>query len=125
MVVLSGESDASVVAESTATLTMQIAAGARHLTVDLSGLRFADSVSTQTFVQADRALKADGGTMELVAPQPAVARVLSLLGVNQSITVRPGTTAPGALQGASAETDEPGRSPQIDAHLSLLREETA
>jgi anti-anti-sigma factor len=74
-VVLSGESDVSAAAELTAAPTMQIVADARHLTVDLSGLRFADSASIQAFVRADRALKADGGTMELVTPEPAVARV--------------------------------------------------
>jgi anti-sigma B factor antagonist len=112
--VLSGESDVSAAAELTAAPTMHIAADARHPTVDLSRLRFADSASIQAFVRADRVLKADGGAMELVAPQPAVAQVLSLLSADQFIAVRP-APAPGALEGASAETDETSRSRQVDA----------
>ena len=91
---LSGESDVSAAAELTAALTIQVAVGVRHLTVDLAGLRFADSASIQAFVQADRALKASGGALELAAPQPTVARVLSLLGVDQFITVRPHVAVP-------------------------------
>ena len=38
---LSGEADLTTVAELTGALSAQLAAGARHLTVDLSRLRFA------------------------------------------------------------------------------------
>src|SRR5579863_5938315 len=114
VLVLSGESDVSTAAELTAALTMQVAAGVRYLTIDLSGLGFADSASIQAFVQADRAFKARGGAMELVAPQPTVARVLSLLGVDQFITVRPRAAAR-ALEDTSGGTAEPGGSRQSDA----------
>ncbi len=74
-------------------LTAQLASGARHLTVDLSGLRFADSAVIRELVMADRKLKDQGGGLELANPQPAVARALSLLGVDQMIEVRDGTNA--------------------------------
>ena len=106
VLVLSGESDISAAAELTV-LIMQLAAGARHLTVDLSGLRFADSASIQAFIRADRALKASGGTLVLLAPQPVVARVLTLLGVDQLITVHPGPD-PGTGEDASVETGRSG-----------------
>ena len=35
------------------------------------------------------ALRAQGGTLELVDPQPNVARILVLLGIDQVLTVRP------------------------------------
>ena len=93
VVTLSGEADVTTVAELSEALTAQLASGARHLTVDLSGLRFADSAVIRELVMADRKLKDRGGGLELANPQPAVARALSLLGVDQMIEVRDGTNA--------------------------------
>lgn len=86
MVALSGEADVTTVPELTAALAAQ-AEGVRHLTVDLSGLRFADSASIAVLISASRALKARGGTLDLDHPQPALARVLTILGVDQVIPV--------------------------------------
>ena len=93
VVTLSGEADVTTVAELSEALTAQLAVGARHLTVDLSGLRFADSAVIRELVMADRRLKDRGGGLELANPRPAVARALSLLGVDQVIEVRDGTNA--------------------------------
>ncbi|HMI27143.1 MAG TPA: STAS domain-containing protein [Streptosporangiaceae bacterium] len=90
---LSGEADLTTVAELTEALTAQLAIGARHLTVDLSRLRFADSAVIRELVLADRRLKERGGRLALAHPQPAVARVLSLLGVDQAIEIRDGMSA--------------------------------
>ena len=92
---LSGEADLSVAGQVSDALNTQISAGARHLTVDLSGLRFADSAAIGTLVDAHLTLKNQGGTLELSGVQPAVARALSLLGVDQVIAVRP-QPSPGA-----------------------------
>ena len=93
---VSGETDVTTVAELSEALTAQLADGTRHLRVDLSGLRFADSSAIRALVLAGRTLKQRGGALELANPQPVVARALSLLGVDQAITIR---------GGASAETD--------------------
>src|SRR6185437_312723 len=90
---LSGEADLTTVAELTEALTAQLAIGARHLTVDLSRLRFADSAVIRALVLADRTLKQRGGGLALAHPQPVVARALSLLGVDQAIEVRDGLSA--------------------------------
>jgi anti-sigma B factor antagonist len=88
VLMLSGEADLTTVAELTDALTAQLATGARHLTVDLSRLRFADSAVIRALVLADRTLKNRGGGLTLAYPQPGVARALSLLGVDQAIEVR-------------------------------------
>ncbi len=93
VVTLSGEADITTVAGLSEALTAQLASGTRHLTVDLSGLRFADSAVIRELVMAGRKLKDRGGGLELADPQPAVARALSLLGVDQAIEVRDGTSA--------------------------------
>jgi anti-sigma B factor antagonist len=90
---LSGEADITTADELSDALAAQLATGAPRLTVDLSGLRFADSTVIRALVLADRTLKGRGGGLELVRPQPAVARAMSLLGVDRVIEVRDGTSA--------------------------------
>jgi anti-anti-sigma factor len=97
---LSGEADLTTVAELTEALTAQLANAASHLTVDLSRLRFADSAVIRALVLADRTLKKRGGGLTLAYPQPVVARVLSLLGVDQAIEIRNPMSA-----GAGADPD--------------------
>ncbi len=88
VVKLSGECDVSVAGQLSDALDAQLASGARHLTVDLSGLRFADSASIRVLVRTHQVLKERGGTLELAFPQATVSRVLSLLGVDQVLPVR-------------------------------------
>lgn len=86
---LSGEADTSVVGQLSDALNALIAGDTPHLTIDLSGLRFADSAAIRTLTEAHLALKGQGGILELAEPQPLVARTLSLLGIDQVILVRP------------------------------------
>lgn len=98
---LAGEADTSVAGQLSDALNAQISGGTRHLTVDLSGLRFADSAAIRTLVDAHLALQGQGGILELANPQPLVARTLSLLGIDQVIPVRPQAgPAGGSLQNA-------------------------
>ena len=96
---LSGEADTSVADQLSDALSAQISGDTRHLTVDLSGLRFADSAAIRTLMDAHLALKGQGGVLELADPQPLVARTLRLLGIDQVIPVRPqagpGSAGPG------------------------------
>ncbi|MBO0822739.1 MAG: STAS domain-containing protein [Actinobacteria bacterium] len=87
VVKLSGECDMSVSGQLSDALAAQIDGGAQHLTVDLSGLQFADSACINTLVQAHLVLTERGGTFELAYPQPKVARALGLLGVDQTLPV--------------------------------------
>jgi anti-anti-sigma factor len=93
VVLLSGEADLTNVAQLSDALNAQITAGTTILTVDMSGLRFADSASVAALVRAARRMKNQGGRLELRCPQAGVARTLSLLGVDQFLTVRGGPDA--------------------------------
>lgn len=86
--VLSGEADLTTLGQLNSALDAHLHDGARCLTVDVSGLRYADSASITALVRAGRALRAKGGELELLHPQPAVARILSLTGVDQLLVVR-------------------------------------
>lgn len=83
VITLYGEADLSSAAQLSALITAQLPEGAGYLTIDVSGLSFADSATIRVLVLAARTLKEQGGTLALRYPQPAVARVLALTGAEQ------------------------------------------
>jgi stage II sporulation protein AA (anti-sigma F factor antagonist) len=88
VVILSGETDLTSTGQLSALITAQLSGGTRQLTVDVSGLRFADTASIRTLVLAARTLKERGGSLVLLRPQPPLARMLDLLGAAQMFTIR-------------------------------------
>lgn len=102
VLMLSGEADITTLAQLEDALSAQLAAGAGILTVDLSGLGFADSATIGALIRAARTLKSQGGRLDLARPQPALARMLALLGVDKVVPIRddvPGhAPAPGCHQ---------------------------
>jgi anti-sigma B factor antagonist len=85
---LSGECDPTTNGQLRDAIGAQIADGVRHLAIDLSELRFADSMTIKVFFDTQRALKDTGGGLELLRPHGAVAKSLRLLGVDQLLTIR-------------------------------------
>lgn len=71
-----------------ALLAAQLSTGAANLMVDVSELRFADSASVRALVLAAKTLRERGGSLVLVRPQSAVARVLELMGVTELVVVQ-------------------------------------
>ena len=59
-----------------------------ELRLVVSGLSFADSAAMQTLALAARTMKERGGTLVLLHPQPAVARLLALTGAEQVSATR-------------------------------------
>lgn len=88
VIVLAGEADLNSAGQLSALITAQLARGTRQLTVDLSGLWFADSATVRTLVLAARTLQQRGGDVVLLRPQQSVARVLTLTGADQMFTIR-------------------------------------
>ena len=84
---LSGEADLTTVGQLSTLITAQLNGGTRQLTIDLSDLRFADSATIRTLVLAARTLKDTGGSLVLLRPQHAVAKVLTLTGADQVFTM--------------------------------------
>jgi anti-sigma B factor antagonist len=87
VIVLAGEADLTCAEQLGALIAEQLAGGTRQLTIDVSGLRFADSASIRTLVLAARTLTERGGSLVLLDPQQPVARVLALLGADQMVTI--------------------------------------
>ena len=88
VIVLSGEADLTTVAQLSALITAQLAGGTRQLTIDVSGLWFADSATIRTLMLAARTLRDGGGSLVLLRPQQSVARMLALTGAEQMFTIR-------------------------------------
>jgi anti-anti-sigma factor len=87
LIVLSGVADISTAATLTGVITGQLSEGTRHLVIDVSGLRSADSSSIWLLVVVARTLERAGGSMVLTRPQPAVVNMLAQVDVNQVITI--------------------------------------
>ena len=83
---LAGEADMGS-SELRDALTTQLAAKPRLLLVDMSALTFIDSAATQMIIAAHRVARHEGETLALVHPTAPVARVLSLVGVDQMINI--------------------------------------
>jgi anti-anti-sigma factor len=88
VLVLSGETDLMSAAQLSELLTAQLSTGAQNLTIDASGLSFADSASVRALVLAARTLRQRGGSLVLMRPQRAVARVLELMGATELLVVQ-------------------------------------
>lgn len=78
---LTGELDHDTAEPLRATLTEQIAA-AERIVVDCAGLRFCTSTGLNALLRARAAAHAAGGTVELAALQPPVARMFEITGAH-------------------------------------------
>ena len=87
VVILSGETDLTSAGQLSSLITAQLSGGTRQLTVDVSGLRFADTASIRTLLLAAKTLKERGGSLVLLRPRPTLVRVLDLLGAAQIFTI--------------------------------------
>ena len=88
VIMLAGEADLTCAGQLNALISGQLARGTRQLTVDVTGLRFADSASIRALVLAARTLRERGGSLVLRRTQPPVARMLELIGADHVITIR-------------------------------------
>jgi len=85
LVSLGGEGDVTVRGRLRTALAAPVAAGSPYLVVDLSGLAYIDCSCLQVLWQVSRMAEEAGGTLELAAPRPLVARVMELWGAGQVI----------------------------------------
>jgi anti-sigma B factor antagonist len=102
VITLSGETDLVSLVQLSTLISGQLSGGTLELTIDASGLRFADTASIRTLILAARTLNERGGRLVLLHPQRAVARILAILGAADMFTIRgdsPGEPEPEASAG--------------------------
>jgi len=88
VLVLTGEADVTSVTRLDKVLTAQIPGQAVQLTIDATNLRYADSASVTTLVMAAMKVRTRNGSMTLLNPQPAVARILDVLRAGEMFCIR-------------------------------------
>ena len=86
VMVLSGEAGTHATAQLPELLAAQLFRGRRRLVIDVAGLRHIDSESVRVLMVAAKTLRERHGELVLLHPQPAVARMLELMGADQAIT---------------------------------------
>jgi anti-anti-sigma factor len=91
VLVLAGEADITNAGQLRDVIGAQLASGAVYLTIDTAELSFADSAAIGILAGAGRTLKELGGGLVLFRPRKALLRTLTLLGVDQVITIQPAT----------------------------------
>lgn len=87
VIVLSGEADLASAGRLRELINNQLRGGIRQLTIDVSGLRYADSASVRELLLAARTLHERDGNLILLHPQRPVARLLELNGADQMMTI--------------------------------------
>jgi anti-sigma B factor antagonist len=89
LITVVGEADVTNRGDLKGVLDAEVSQQPDTLILDLSGLRFMDSSALHVILQANRSLDRQGGVMALVAPQPAVAKMLRLTTADRLIPVFP------------------------------------
>ena len=69
-------------------LTAQVSGQAVQLTIDATNLRYADSASVTTLAMAAMEVRTRNGSVTLLNPQPAVARILDVLRAGEMFCIR-------------------------------------
>jgi anti-sigma B factor antagonist len=88
LVTLSGEADVTDVAQLGEMIHAQLSGGTNKLTIDLSGLRFADAAAIGLMASAAKTMNQRGGNVILLNPRQAVARILELLQADQIFIIQ-------------------------------------
>ena len=87
LVEIAGEADVTNTDDLWRLLDEEVGQQPRTLIIDLSGLRFMDSSALHALLRVNRSLDRQGGVLALVAPQPAVAKILRLTTADRLIPV--------------------------------------
>ncbi len=87
MVTVGGEVDLYTAPQMRDGLLGALDDGARRLLVDMSRVEFCDSTGISVLLSAMKRARDKGGDLELVAPRPAVTKVLEVTGLDEVFVV--------------------------------------
>jgi anti-sigma B factor antagonist len=73
------------------------AGGALPVVLDLAGVAFVDSSGLRALIEAERAVRGQGGRLVIARPSPAVARLLDMTGLREAFA-EARSTAPGDVR---------------------------
>jgi anti-sigma B factor antagonist len=107
IVAVSGDVDISTSPDLREALAGVLAAGARAIVVDMSGVRFIDSTGLGVLVGTYTSVRNAGGRLALVNDHAAVLKVLSITALDEVLNVHP------TLADAVASVSEPAPATEI------------
>jgi anti-sigma B factor antagonist len=93
VVTVGGEIDLYTAPQLRTELVESLALGARRLVVDMSRAEFCDSTGISVLLSAMKRSRDRGGDLELVAPKPAVMKVLQVTGLDEVFVIHPDVDA--------------------------------
>ncbi len=99
MVTVGGEIDLYTAPRLRDELITALDEGARRLVIDMSSTEFCDSTGISVLLSAMKRSRDKGGDLELVAPKPAVMKVLEVTGLHEVFVIHPDTDAPPVAAG--------------------------
>ncbi|MFC4564078.1 STAS domain-containing protein [Nocardiopsis mangrovi] len=91
VVTVRGEIDLYTAPQLQSGLVNAVDDGARRLIVDMSRVEFCDSTGMSVLLSAMKRVRAENGDLELVAPKPAVRKILEVTGLDTVFTIRDST----------------------------------
>ncbi|WNM32344.1 STAS domain-containing protein [Streptomyces sp. Li-HN-5-11] len=106
LLTVEGYLDVDTATELQAHLANQLHHGRRHFLLDLSGVPFMDSSGMNIILRVYQEVRDRPGSVHIIAPAPAVRRILDLTGV--SITVPVSESVEEALDLVDRQPEEPG-----------------
>lgn len=89
MVTVGGEVDLYTAPQLRDQLIGALEDGARRLFIDMSRVEFCDSTGISVLLSAMKRSRGKGGELELVAPRPAVTKVLEVTGLDEVFVIHP------------------------------------
>ena len=89
MVTVGGEIDLYTAPQLRNELVGSLETGARRLVIDMSRAEFCDSTGISVLLSAMKRSRDRGGDLELVAPKPAVMKVLQVTGLDEVFVIHP------------------------------------
>lgn len=84
---VSGDADVAAAPDLEECMVEAFTAGARVVTVDLSGATLIDSRTIGVLVRWDERLSSAGGVLKIICPNPNILRMLETMGLDQSLSV--------------------------------------
>ncbi|MGW0119656.1 STAS domain-containing protein [Streptomyces sp. NPDC003327] len=115
LLTVGGEMDAETATFLHHHVANQFLHGRRHLVLDLSALSFMDSSGLNVVIKAAREARERGGDVHLVAPTPAVRRLLEITGLTVTTPVHEDIEEALATVGRGDSVAETPRGREVDA----------
>ncbi|MGW0136861.1 STAS domain-containing protein [Streptomyces sp. NPDC003299] len=112
LVVVEGHLDLDTATEFQAHLANQLHHGRRHFLLDLSAVPFMDSSGMNIILRVYQEARDLPGTVHVIAPTPAVRRVLDLTGVSITVPISESVEDALALIDKGREVTEEAQTPQ-------------